>query len=149
MGFKFRYESSIAYRSHLKEKAGIELAKAQTYLRECNDLMRSYQESLLQAGSDLDKDLRAGIPSHVLKSHSGYIAGLEKKIEVQSRLITRARNLVNEKLKILQAKTTECRIFEKLKEKDLKKWNHQQNHREQKETNETAVLRCGRDYLPG
>ncbi len=147
MAFAFRYEALLFYKQHLKEKAEIELSLSQRRLRECRELLQEYKEGLWQIGSDLGVGLKAKMPSHIVKNHSDYMESLKTKIEFQEMEIIRAERVVAEKLNNLLAKTKQYKIFEKLKEKDCQKWSHQQYLLEQKETNETAVLRHGKGFL--
>ena len=147
MAFAFRYEALLSYKQHLKEKAEIELSLSQRRLRQCRELLKEYEEGLWQTGSDLGTDLKTKLPSHLVKNYSDYMESLKAKIELQEMEIIKAEKVVAEKLNNLLARTKQCKIFEKLKEKDFQKWKHQQYLLEQKETNETAVLRYGKGFL--
>ena len=46
MKFKFRYESLLSYREHLKEKAAIEFARAQSAVRKIDEQIARYKEIL-------------------------------------------------------------------------------------------------------
>ena len=147
MGFRFRYESLRSYRQHMKEKAELDLAVAQRRLRQCRELSNSYRESLIKAKNDLGTDLKAGMPAHMLKNYSDYISDLNIRIELQKTEIMNAEAVVKEKMRTLRAKIKEYEILVRLKEKDLKKWNYEQQQAELKLINETAVLRFGKDYI--
>ena len=147
MGFKFRYEALLSYRQHIKEKAEIELSHAQRQLNQCRELLKNYRESLWLTNQDLGSNLKAKMPSHILKNHSDYITALKINIEAQKIEIERAEKFVAEKLENLLAKTKQYKVIERLKERDFLKWNHQQNLMEQKEISEMAVLRYGKEFL--
>ena len=147
MGFRFRYESLCSYRRHMKEKAEIDLAVAQKRLRQCRELSNSYGESLIKAKNELVTDLKAGIPTYMLKNYSDYISDLNIRIELQKTEIVNAEAVVKEKLRTLRAKTKDYEILERLKEKDQKKWNYEQHQTDLKLINETAILRFGKDYI--
>ena len=147
MRFKFRYETLLSYQEHLKEKAAVELSKAQSKLRCSLDLMVEYRESQAQTNNDLEAGLRTKISSHLLINYSEYIAVLDMKIEKQMLEIALLEKAVAEKLENLQAKTKKYKVFERLKERDLKKWNQRQCLMEQKETSEVALLRHGKVSL--
>lgn len=147
MGFKFRYEALLSYRLHIKEKAEIELSHAQRQLNQCRELLKNYKESLWLANQDLGSNLKAKIPSHVLKNHSDYITALKINIEAQKIEMDRVEKFAAEKLENLLAKTKQYKVIEGLKERDFLKWNHQQHLMEQKEISEMAVLRYGKEFL--
>lgn len=147
MSFKFRYETLLSYREHLKEKAAVELSRAQRKLREGLDLMEEYRKSREQTSNDLEAGLRTKILSHLLLNYSEYLAALDVKIERQMIEIALLKKVMAEKLKNLQVKTKQYKVFEKLKEKDLIKWNYRQGLIEQKEISEVALLRHGKGSL--
>ena len=147
MGFTFRYETLLSYRQHLKEKAEIELSVARRRLKQCLEIMEEYRDDLQKTNMALGSSLKVKIPSSILKNHSDYIVALKTKIELQEIEIARSEKVVAEKLENLLAKTKQYKVFERLKEKDYEKWNHHQYLMEQKEMNEVAVLRHGKEFL--
>jgi flagellar FliJ protein len=147
MAFKFRYETLLSYRGHLKEKAAIELSRAQRELKNSLNLMEEYRKSHLQTKNDLETGLRIKISSHLLINYSEYIAALDIKIEKQMVEIALLEKDVAKKLEDLQAKAKKHKVFERLKERDLKKWNQRQSLIEQKEISEVALLRHGKVSL--
>lgn len=147
MGFKFRYESLLSYRGHLKEKAEIELGKAQAQLSRARQLLEHYETLLQEARDSLDKGLSAAMSSEEVVTYADYLSGVKRKISAQHLEVTRWEKVVAEKRKVLLAKSKEYRIIEKLKEKDFQKWNRQELLLEQKKMNEVAVIRFGREYL--
>ena len=147
MGFKFRYEALLKYRGHLKEKAEIDLARAQNRLRQNRGELSGHEEALKETEKCLDSDLRSSISSDMLLAYSGHIISLKAKIETQKVEIYHSEKRVREKLDFLQKKTVQYKIIEKLKEKDFKKWHQKQSSLEQKELDEMAVVRYGKDFL--
>jgi flagellar FliJ protein len=147
MGFKFRYESLLSYRGHLKEKAEIDLGKAQAQLSRARQLLEHYETLLQEARNSLDKGMTAVMASEEVVTYADYLNGLKRRISAQHLEVTRWEKVVAEKRKVLLAKSKEYRIIEKLKEKDFQKWNHQELLLEQKKMNEVAVVRFGREFL--
>lgn len=147
MNFTFRYESLLSYKGHLKEKAETDFSIAQRRLRQCRQKLEEYEKGLNLAHDAFADLLRQRVPSSLIKTYAGYIAAMETKIQSQKAVITKAEQIVAEKLRILLLKTKEYKVFEKLKERDFKQWSHQQNRTEQKEISETALLRYGREFL--
>jgi flagellar FliJ protein len=147
MGFKFRYETLLSYRGHLKEKAEVDFGKAQANLSRARQLLEHYETLLREVRNSLDKGMTAVMTSEELVTYADYLSGLKRKISAQHLEVTRWEKVVAEKRKVLLARSKEYRIIEKLKEKDLEKWNHQETLLERKKMNEVAVIRFGREFL--
>lgn len=145
MAFRFRYESLLNYRAHLKEKAEIELAQAQQQLNRARALLKQYRDGLEKGGRELDRALRKSLSSDDLKIHLDYLAGLKIRIEIQSRETQRCREKVKKKMEVVLEKTKEYKVIEKLKQKDREVWDYRRNQEEIKIMNETAILRYQRE----
>ena len=147
MSFKFRYETLLSYKRHLKEKAEIDLSLAQRRLRQCRERLEELETGLYETHSAFAKKIKQKVPSSVVKSYSAYIAALENGIEAGKIDIADSERVVSEKLGILLEMTKQYKVFEKLKERDFKKWNHRQRLLEQKVMSEVALIRHGKDFL--
>lgn len=147
MKFKFRYESLLSYRQHLKEKAAIEFAMAQREVRKIDEQIFAYSDEVTQVNDDLEKKMRNTMTSDDIINHSEFINALLIRIEIKKIERINAEQKMFKKRSILLEKSKQCKIFEKLKEKDLEKWRHEQNQLELKEINEAAVIRHGKSYL--
>jgi len=147
VAFKYRHETLLSYRQHLKEKAGIELSRARQQLINAQESLGYYKETLQQANKYLESDLKSRISSHELKNHSDYMAGLKDRIEIQRQEVAEWEKLVSEQLENLLKKSKQYRIIEKLKERNFKEWSHQQRLLELKRMNEAAVIRYGKQFL--
>lgn len=147
MGFRFRYESLLSYKGHLKEKAELELSLAQRRLRQCRELLEEYHYELEQTREAFAGSMKNKISSGQLNTYSVYILALEMKIENQEMKTIESEKIVKEKLRALLEKTKQYKVFERLKEKDYEKWIQQQNLMEQKEKNEVTLIRYGKEFL--
>ena len=147
MKFKFRYESLLSYREHLKEKAAIEFARAQSAVRKIDEQITSYSDEVMMANDDLERNMRKTMPSNDIINYSEFINALLIRIEMKKIERLRAEQELFQKRKNLLEKSRQCKVFEKLKEKDLEKWHQDQNQLELKEINEAAVIRHGKSYL--
>lgn len=147
MGFRFRYESLLSYKGHLKEKAEIELSRAQRRWRQCRNLLEEYHHNLEQTRESFAGSMKKKISSGELNTYSAYILTLEMKIEEQEMKTAESERIVREKLRILLEKTKQYKIFERLKERDYQKWIQQQNLMEQKEKNEVTLIRYGKEFI--
>lgn len=147
MKFKFRYESLLSYREHLKEKAAIEFAGAQSAVRKIDDQIIVYSDEITGANDDLEKNMRNTMSSNDIINYAEFINALLIRIEMKKIERLKAEQEMFQKRKNLLEKSRQCKVFEKLKERDLEKWHHDQNQLELKEINETAVIRHGKSFL--
>ena len=147
MKFKFRYESLLSYREHLKEKAAVEFARAQSSVKKIDGQILAYSDEITKANDDLEKKMRATMSSNDIINHSEFINALLIRIEMKKIERLKAEQVMLQKRKNLLEKSRQCKVFEKLKERDLEKWHHEQNQLELKEINEVAVIRHGKSFL--
>ena len=147
MKFKFRYESLLSYREHLKEKAAVEFARAQSVVRKIDEQITRYSDEVTKVNNDLEINMRNTMSSNDIINYSEFINALLIRIEMKKIERLRAEQELFQKRKNLLEKSRQCKVFEKLKEKDLEKWHQDQNQLELKEINEAAVIRHGKSYL--
>lgn len=147
MKYKYRYEAILSYKEHLKDKAAVEFAMAQGNVNRIRNLIAGFEKEISDTNDSMEKRMRDKISSNDILNYSEFITALQIKIEIQRIELLRAEQEVSEKRKNLLEKSRQCRIFEKLKEKDFKKWNTAINQLELKEINEAAIVRHGKDFL--
>ncbi len=147
MKFNFRYESLLNYRKYLREKAAVELSRAQGILNKIDEDISLYKDEITKTNDDLEKKMRAIISSNDLLNHSEFINALLIRTELKKIERLGAEQALINKRKNLLEKSKQYKVFEKLKERDLEKWHHDQNQLEIKEINETAVIRHGKSFL--
>jgi flagellar FliJ protein len=147
MGFRFRYESLLAYRRHLKERAEIELGRAKRALEEARKVLARSRNQFLGGKRTLTARMRATISSDELSYTIDYLNDLERQIGSHEKTVGEGEALVREKRTDLLNKKKEYEVLAKLKEKDRKKWEEQAAKEEQKILDELAVIRHGRSIL--
>lgn len=147
MGFKFRYQTLLSYREHLKEKAEIEFGSAQRRLQESRQVMESYEIRLRKARIALEQGLMTRMTSEEMATYSDYLNGMKRKILAQKQEIARRERIAAKKRKDLLERTKEYRIIEKLLEREHTAWKHQLSIAEQKRLDEMSATRHGRNYL--
>ena len=146
MGFKFRYQSLLSYREHLKEKAEIEFGSAQRRLQEARQAMESYELRLHKARTALEQGLMSRLASEDMATYADYLNSMKRRITLQKQEIARKERVVSEKRKDLLERTKEYRIIEKLMDRDHAKWKYHLSKEEQKRVDEMSATRHGRDY---
>ena len=147
MGFRFRYESLLAYRLHLKERAELELGKAIKALMEAQDILVLAKNQFSDGNRELVMRMRATISSDEMKHTMEYLNGLEHQIAAHEKTVAEKEVQVRDKRMDLLVKTKEHKVMAKLKEKDWKKWEENAAKEEQKVLDELAVVRHGRAFL--
>ncbi len=146
MTFSFRFEALRTYRAHRKERAEVELGRAQKRLRQARDELEGDRSRLRETGREIQASLKEGAPSDLLKSQAEFVSGLESRIENHKKEIIRRKAEVQERRAEVLARTREARIVEKLKERDYEAWLQVQKRQEQKALDEMAVIRHGRAF---
>ena len=147
MPFRFRFETLLSYRNHLKDQAEVQFAKANRHLKLAREFLADSQERLNGAHKSLDRDLAVKMASYELWNYVEYIKGLKNRVRTQELEVARWEQVVRKRLQELLAKSKQHQVIEKLKERDLQKWRRQQGLAEQKRLDELAVGRHGRTFL--
>lgn len=147
MAFKFRYEALLSYRGHLKDRAEIEVSRCRQSLNEARKRLAFLKNEFHRSDAVLHEDLTKSITADELKMYSDYLTGLKEKIERQSFEVSQQEISLKKKREALLKRTKEYKVMEKLKEKDVKKWQENQSQLEQKRLNEMNILRHDRGYL--
>jgi flagellar export protein FliJ len=141
MAFKFRYESLLVYRDHLKEKAEMDLARAIRELRISEQGLADLVQDRGRAAAELETDLGSAMDAGLMRSYIDYLSHMADKIRAQATEVTNQEKAVRQERKQLLSRTKEYRIMENLKEKDRAKWMLEQERKERIRLNEIAVLR--------
>jgi flagellar export protein FliJ len=141
MAFKFRYESLLVYRDHLKEKAEMDLARAIRELRISEQGLADLVQDRGRAAAELETDLGSAMDAGLMRSYIDYLSHMADKIRAQANEVTNQEKAVRQERKQLLSRTKEYRIMENLKEKDRAKWMLEQERKERIRLNEIAVLR--------
>ncbi len=97
MKFKFRYESLLSYRQHLKEKAAIEFARAQGILRKIDENIVAYKNEITKENDDLGKKMLETVSSNDIINHSEFIDALLVRIEIKKIERLKAEQVLSQK----------------------------------------------------
>ncbi|MBN2126539.1 MAG: flagellar export protein FliJ [Deltaproteobacteria bacterium] len=147
MGFTFRFETLLKYRNHLKEKAGIELARARQQLNEAREFLLVLRGRFRESSTSFESRIRKGIASEEMKALYDYLAEMKRRIAAQETEVARRERVVKKKTEALLVRTKETRIMERLKEKDFQQWQGEQIQEERRIMNEVALVRHGKEFL--
>ena len=146
MTFKFRYESLLNYRRHLKDMAQIELARSMEQLQSARDALNLAAAEYTKVADAFGQGLRKGMVAHKLRSYSSYLGKLKEDITQKAVQVAEWEEIVEKKRSALLDRDKEWKIIEKLKERDFQKWLSEKETKEQMALNEMAILRHGRQY---
>ncbi|RLB41698.1 MAG: flagellar export protein FliJ [Deltaproteobacteria bacterium] len=146
MVFKFRYESLLNYRRHLKEVAQVELARSMEQLAVAKETLESLTAEYDKATLGFATRLRQGITAQRLQDFSSYLSRLKEEISQKALEVAEWEEFVEKKRSALLEKDREFKIIDKLRDKDFERWVAEQESREQKALSEMAILRHGRSF---
>ncbi len=139
MAFKFNMQKILDYRAQLEEEAKIKLAEAQRlYLHE-ESRMHTLKEQLAQMEADLYKSLDADHATRWLLEN--YIKGLREDISQTTLRMRHLQELVSQCRTLVLMRAKDCKIMEKLKEKQQERYYAAEKEHERKVNDETATLR--------
>lgn len=138
--YKFSMEKILEWRTDTEKTTMEEFATLQNDLQReklvLNGLQRQYAKSK-------ENDLR-NYNVNELVHQQLYVQAIEEKIEEQTQIIYRKKDLVEESRMELIAAQKDRKIMEKLKEKGESNYLENIKNIEQKELDEMAVLRFNR-----
>lgn len=146
MAFKFRYESLLKYRRHLKEIAQLELARSMEHLALAREGLDTLSAEYNSAVGRLNTNLKRGMVAQRLQNHVEYLDRLKRDIAQKAMEVAEWEQAVENKRAALIEKDRDLKIIDKLKSRDFEKWVAEEEAKEQKALNEMAVLRHGRDF---
>lgn len=146
MAFSFRLEALLRFRAHRKERAEIALGWARKQLLQATEALESLQSRLREASEEIRGSLKGRTTAEALKNHVDFVSGLEGRIRTQAQEVLRRREEVQSRTRDLLERTREVRVVEKLEERDYQAWLQEEQRREQKVLDETAVIRHGRTF---
>ncbi len=146
MAFKFRYESLLSYRRHLKDMAQVELARSMEQLQTARDSLEFVTAEYEKATGVLSQRLKEGITAQKLKNYSSYLNRLKEDITQKALQVAEWEEIVEKKRSTLLDRDKEWKIMDKLKERDFQRWCAERDTKERIALNEMAILRHGREY---
>lgn len=143
MPFRFPLQKVLEHRKTLEDLAQREFQQAQAELQARLGELGRLREALLDSTFEAGRVQTSGSSSATssLKQIHEFQVLQRKKIEHQEAKVREAENLVEEKREILRQKAVDHKIMERLKERRFEEYRAEARDREQKESDETSVLR--------
>ncbi|MDQ0214300.1 flagellar FliJ protein [Oikeobacillus pervagus] len=140
MNYHFKFDKIL----HLKEREKDEVLA--TY----NESLKQFEEVaeklyfLLKKKEDLlqyqENQLVSGFSIIEIQHHQQFISNLEKTIDYHQQLVINARNKMNWFSQLLQEKNIEVKKYEKIKEKDMKRFKAFLLQNENKQMDEISTI---------
>lgn len=147
MAFRFRYESLLRYRGHLKDKAEIQHAAALHDLMRAEKTLQELEAEYGRALTAFNDVMRESAEARKIRDYADYLDLLKNRTEKGKGEIERLKGVLEIRRKELLECTKQYKVIEALKEKDFEKWRQHQNYLEQKRISEMTILRHGKRYV--
>ncbi|MFS8630670.1 MAG: flagellar export protein FliJ, partial [Bacillales bacterium] len=132
MKYAFKFDKILSLKEREKEEALLayqdSIGKFEKVAKKLYELLR--QKEKLQ--TTRSEKLKQGTPVNEIRFYEEYLESLEKKIEKQQIMVNNARNRMQHLQKQLMEKNIEVKKFEKLREKDARKFFDQLQAEENK-----------------
>ncbi|SRR5690606_22248766 len=139
MKYAFKFDKILSLKEREKEEALLayqdSIGKFEKVAKKLYELLR--QKEKLQ--TTRSEKLKQGTPVNEIRFYEEYLESLEKKIEKQQIMVNNARNRMQHLQKQLMEKNIEVKKFEKLREKDARKFFDQLRAEENKRMDDAAL----------
>ncbi len=139
MKYAFKFDKILSLKEREKEEALLayqdSIGKFEKVAKKLYELLR--QKEKLQ--TTRSEKLKQGTPVNEIRFYEKYLESLEKKIEKQQIMVNNARNRMQHLQKQLMEKNIEVKKFEKLREKDARKFFDQLRAEENKRMDDAAL----------
>lgn len=141
--FQFSLQKVLDHRQILEDLAQKEFMEAEAEKRRQEDALAQMQDQRRFARLKAGEIMKAPGPdtASALKQIHEFLVLQAVRIERQEQKVLEAGKLVEEKREILRLKAVDLKIIEKLKEKRKSQYEHERKLEEQKNVDETNVLR--------
>lgn len=142
MRFNFRLQKVLDHRQSILNLAQKDFSLAQADLFEAEQTLESFINSIKSAEDRRLQLIQAGeAPAESLSQIHHYIKGMDLKLESQKGVVQQKLDKVEELRLILQERAIDCKILEKLKEKQREDFRMNQRKKEEKQISESVNSR--------
>lgn len=144
MAFKFRLQSVLFFRSTLEEKAQLALAREQRLLEEQRQRLQRFRDARQEIMAELEQRKQVAMAASLYAIYVDGLLGMEAAIERQLSAVAGQEQVVEASRQELARRMQDRKVIERLKEKDLQLFIAETMKREQKQSDEQAILRYGK-----
>lgn len=147
MAFKFRLQSVLFFRSTLEEKAQLALARAQHLLEEQSQRLQRLRDERQEMMAELERRKQGAMAATLYAIYVEGLVGMEGEIVRQVGTVEGQEQVVETCRQELARRMQDRKVMERLKEKDFQLFIAETLKREQKQSDEQAILRYGKGRL--
>lgn len=147
MAFKFRLQSVLFFRASLEDKAQLALSREQRLLDEHRQRLQRLTDERQEMMADLEQRKQGDMTASL---YGLYVEGLlvkEREIAAQIGTVAGQVRVVEGCRQELARRMQDRKVMERLKEKDYKLFLAETLKREQKQSDEQAILRYGKGRM--
>ncbi len=147
MAFKFRLQSVLIFRTSLEEQAQFAMAREQRVLEEHHQRLGRLRDARQEMMADLEQRKQGAMTASL---YGVYVEGLlvkEREIVSQIDAVEGQQRVVESCRQELARRMQDREVMERLKEKDHRLFVADALQREQKQSDEQAILRYGKGRL--
>jgi flagellar FliJ protein len=142
--FQFRLETLRKYREFIERQKQLEVARARFEVLSCEEAIETARAAHSQTAGSLEADLENGVDAARFMQIRNYMAGLEAlEASEEKRRIGLLKELTRRQ-KELARKSVEKKAIERLKERQKEAYYGAMQKEEQKEMDDTMILRQAR-----
>jgi len=149
MGYRFRFETLLSYRRDLEEQEQLRLAHELEALEGHRDRLDSLKTQRKRLIEEFEERKKEKIAAPMFSFYMEAIARKEREIVFQTASIAAQEQIVAQVRNELAERMKDRKVMEKAREKDFQKYLYEILKKEEKESDEQAVLRHGRELLLG
>ena len=136
MAYRFSYQKILDVKQIQEDQKSTEVVLARNELNKEKDTLSELEDKKFKALND-ENAITAN--SADLLRHNSYVKQVNQTIEKQKKQIQKKDEMLSSKKGELLEASKSRKILDKLKESDLKKYNLEQNRKEQKEIDEIGA----------
>ena len=136
MAYRFSYQKILDVKQIQEDQISTEVVLARNKLNKEKDTLSELEDKKSKA---LNDEKAKTENSADLLRHNSYVKQVNQTIEKQKKQIQKKDEMLSSKKDELLEASKSRKILDKLKESDLKKYNLEQNRKEQKEIDEIGA----------
>ncbi|MBU0483869.1 MAG: flagellar FliJ family protein [Proteobacteria bacterium] len=149
MGYKFKFETLLSYRRNLVELAQQRMAKEQWLLHNHIERLERLRADRVRLIEEFEERKRQKMAASLFAFYIESVNNKEGEILTQVVVVESQRQVFEKSRAELLVRVKDRKIIEKTRERDYKIYLQEELRQEQKEADEMAVLRFGRDIISG
>ncbi|OIP45923.1 MAG: flagellar export protein FliJ [Deltaproteobacteria bacterium CG_4_10_14_3_um_filter_60_8] len=147
MAFKFRLQSVLFFRTSLEEKAQLALSREQRLLEDYRQRLQRLQDERQAMMADLEQRKQGAMAASLYALYVEGLLGMEREIAGQADTVAGQGRVVEDCRQELARRMQDRKVMDRLKEKDYRLFIAETLKREQKQSDEQAILRYGKGRM--